>query len=31
MIEQLRDMAEEAPDEQTRMEIQKLMKKLEQM
>lgn len=31
MVEQLRDMAEEAPDEQTRMEIQKLMKKLEQM
>lgn len=31
MIEQLRDMVEEAPDEQTRMEIQKLMKKLEQM
>lgn len=31
MITQLRDMVEEAPDEQTRMEIQKLMKKLEQM
>ena len=31
MIAQLRDMVEEAPDEQTRMEIQKLMKKLEQM
>lgn len=31
MIEQLRDMVNEAPDEQTRMEIQKLMQKLEQM
>lgn len=31
MVDQLREMMEEAPDEQTRMEIQKLMKKLEQM
>lgn len=31
MVAQLREMMQDAPDEQTRMEIQKLMKKLEQM
>lgn len=31
MIEQLRDMMEEAPDQQTRKEIQRLITKMEQM
>lgn len=31
MIEELRDLMEEAPDEKTRMEIQRLVKKLETM
>ena len=31
MIEELRDMMQEAPDEQTRMEFQRFIKKIEQM
>lgn len=31
MVEQLRDMMEEAPDQQTRKEIQRLITKMEQM
>lgn len=31
MVDELRDLMEDAPDEKTRMEIQKLVKKLEQM
>lgn len=31
MVEQLRDMMEEAPDQQTRKEIQRLISKMEQM
>lgn len=31
MVDELRDLMEDAPDEKTRMEVQKLVKKLEQM
>ena len=31
MVDELRDMMEDAPDEKTRMEIQRLVQKLEQM
>lgn len=31
MVEQLRELEQQAPDEQTRMEIQRLMQKIEQM